>query len=356
MTYRIGLFIVGLIIVLHTSCKNDVLEPKSPLLSLPTSPLEYANVNYPNHIQQAIATLDNTPITNPITNDGASLGRVLFYDKSLSMNNKVSCASCHRAADGFSDRRIKSEGFEDKKTRRNSMPLLNVRFYKSGKMFWDERTNTLEEQVLLPIQDHIEMGMDLGQLITKLEQISYYPTLFEKAFGSEQITPERIAKGLAQFIRAMITYRSKYDQVLEGAATFTATEQNGKRVYDLFGGQQGCQGCHGGGFLDVASYHLQMGQTASKTGAVHLDDLGLYEVSQMDSDSFRFKVSTLRNIEMTAPYLHDGSVADLLTLFSLPHHNFGMTRTEINDLIEFLKTLTDYEIIQDERFLDPFEE
>lgn len=344
-----------IITLIYCSCEvKDDFKKQESILNLPDHLLEYVNVNYPNHIQQAIAALDNTPLDNPITNEGATLGRVLFYDKALSLNDQIACASCHRAEEGFSDKRIKSKGFERKKTRRNSMSLLNIRFYKSGKMFWDERAATLEEQVLLPIQDHIEMGMTLNDLVEKIGGKSYYPALFEKAFGSAEITTERIGKALAQFIRSMVTYRSKYDQVLEGTATLTVEEQKGKAIYDMFGTQQGCQGCHGGGFLDVNSYHLQLGQLPTTSGATDLTDLGLFEVSQLPADSFRFKVSTLRNIEMTAPYLHDGSIANLPALFATSHHNFGMSTTEINSLISFLKTLTDYAIVGDERFLTPF--
>lgn len=357
MTYRVFLLLLGGWLVLYSACRveNNIL-PKELAPVLPTTPFNYANVVYPNHIQQAINNLDHSPTANPITDHGATLGRVLFYDKRLSKNNKVSCASCHKATEGFSDKRAKSKGFELMETRRNSMSLLNVRFYRRGKMFWDERAETLEEQVLMPIQDHIEMGMDLQDLILKLEETTYYPALFEQAFGSPQITTEAIAKSLAQFIRSMVTYRSKYDQVLEGKATFSPAEQRGKQLYDLMGGQQGCQGCHGGGLLDVDSYHLQIGQIPSKAGTQDLSDLGLYETTQLTSDSFVFKVSTLRNIELTAPYLHDGSVPDLRTLFAASHHNFGMTSVEIDDLIVFLKTLTDHKITKDERFLNPFED
>lgn len=125
---------------------------------------------------------DNTPAFNPITDAGATLGRVLFYDKNLSINNTISCASCHQQDKGFSDPNQFSIGFDGATTGRHSMTLINSRWYESQRFFWDERAATLEEQVLMPIEDHIEMGMDLNQLVTKLEGLEYYPVLFNKAF------------------------------------------------------------------------------------------------------------------------------------------------------------------------------
>lgn len=357
--YRLIIVLVGMLLLMQYSCrvdKNDIPSPRMLVPILPTVPFEYANINYPSHIQQAISSLDNTPTSNPITNHGATLGRVLFYDKALSENNQISCSSCHKASEGFADARAKSEGFLKGVTRRNSMSILNIRFYKRGKMFWDERANTLEEQVLLPIQDHIEMGMDLDSLVNRLEQTTYYAQLFEKAFGSSVITTERIAKSLAQFIRTLVTYESKFDKVIEGSATFSAQEQQGQTIYNTFGSQQGCVSCHGGDLIDQASYNLQIGQIPSFVNDEDRNDLGIYEATQMPSDSFRFKVSSLRNIEQTAPYMHDGSVDNLTDLFHSSHHNFGMTAAEVDALVAFLKTLTDHEIIKKEKFLDPFVE
>jgi len=148
---------------------------------LPATTFNYSNIAYPAHIASVLPTVDNTPVTNPVTNDGATLGRVLFYDKNLSQNNTVSCGSCHRQDLSFSDTAIKSLGFAGGTTARHSMRLLNVRFYKSGKMFWDERANTLEDQVLQPIQNTTEMGMTLPELETKVAAQSYYPALFQKS-------------------------------------------------------------------------------------------------------------------------------------------------------------------------------
>ena len=144
---------------------------------------------------------DNTPADNPTTDAGAALGRVLFYDRRLSATNRIACASCHRQEFGFSDTARFSPGVSGALTRRHTMALVNARFYRSGRFFRDERAATLEQQTLLPIQDSLEMALPLGELIPKLEHTSYYPPLFARAFGTPEITADRVAHALAQFVR-----------------------------------------------------------------------------------------------------------------------------------------------------------
>ena len=181
---------------------------------------------------------DNTPGNNPITNIGATLGRVLFYDVRLSVNNSVSCASCHVQANGFSDPNRLSIGFEGEFTGRNSMGLANARFYETGSFFWDERATTLEDQVLQPIQDAVEMGLTLDELESRLSQEDYYKVLFRLAFGDETITSERTALALAQFVRAMVSYQSKFDTGMAqindpntNFPNFSASENRGKQLF-----------------------------------------------------------------------------------------------------------------------------
>ena len=148
-------------------------------LSLPATLYNYANPVLPAHLlAQAIRAQDNQPITNPVTNAGATLGRVLFYDKRLSANQTVSCSSCHQAEHGFSDPARFSTGFEGGLTGRNSMGLTNARYYQRGKFFWDERSATLEDQTLQPIQNSVEMGMTLDVLTQKIATEPYYAELF----------------------------------------------------------------------------------------------------------------------------------------------------------------------------------
>ncbi len=152
----------------------------------------YAVTNLPTHYQEAnIVAADNTPVDNQITNAGATLGRVLFYDKRLSHNYTVGCASCHTQETGFSDTRQKSQGVNGQ-TGRHSMALGNAKYYGREKFFWDERADTLEDQVLMPIQDPVEMGMDLATLTTRLSQTAFYPDLFNAAFGTPDVTSDRI--------------------------------------------------------------------------------------------------------------------------------------------------------------------
>ena len=201
-----------------------IVEPTTNVTTLlpvlPATPFAY-NITYPAHVQTALVANDNTPVNNPITNDGATLGRVLFYDKQLSKNNTISCGSCHKQNFSFDDNIALSKGFEGGFTDRNSMAIVNIRFYRSGKMFWDERAATVEKQALQPIQNHVEMGLTLAELETKVKALSYYPALFQVAFGSTVIDSVKIARALAQFERSIVTYQSKYDRVKQGLESFT---------------------------------------------------------------------------------------------------------------------------------------
>jgi cytochrome c peroxidase len=332
-----------------TIANNDAPE-------LPTTPYNYANVNYPAHIQAAIEALDNTPTDNVLTDEGATLGRVLFFDNNLSQNNRIACASCHNSQAGFSDDRALSRGFEGGDTRRHSMTTLNTRLYQSGKFFWDERANSLEEQALMPIQDHIEMGMELADLVEKLRGVEYYPALFADAFGSNVITEEGIAKALAQYMRSMVPYQSKYDEVQQGRASFTAEELAGQQRFARRGpnGQLSCQDCHGGGTTDIHATQVHLGQVATRSRPFDASDLGVYETTNNPNDRDKFKVGTLRNIAERAPYLHDGSAGSLQELLQRPDHNFGLTPTEIEQVVAYLETLTDLEIQRAEQYSNPF--
>ncbi len=198
------IFLPIIYIILLTACSdenngNSTKDNVDPFveLNLPDSYFNYANIEYPSYILnsefpnqfqfRAPIEYDNTPDDNKVTDAGATLGRVLFYDQKLSANETISCASCHQADHGFSDPNIFSEGFEGGLTRRHSMGIVNARFYADGRFFWDERAKTLEEQVLMPFQDEVEMGLTLAELIDIVKEQSYYPPLFEDAFGDSLI-------------------------------------------------------------------------------------------------------------------------------------------------------------------------
>lgn len=204
------------IVTLIACSKNDStsgsnVDPAlAAVLNLPSTPFNYANPALPAYLTSPniIGQINNNG--NPVTDNGATLGRVLFYDKNLSLNNSISCASCHKQASAFSDPVIKSQGFNGGLTNRNSMSLINSKYYPNGRYFWDQRAATLEDQTLMPIQDLVEMGMTLPQLETKLKALSYYPSLFQKAFGDATINSTRISLALSQFVRSIISYQSKY--------------------------------------------------------------------------------------------------------------------------------------------------
>jgi|GEM_PF-89783 len=362
--------------------------------TLPEEPLNYANLPLPRHYTDlefpggVIASSDNTPATNPTTDLGATLGRVLFYDVRLSQNYTKSCASCHAQADGFANTTRFSTGFNGAITTRNSMGLTNCRYYVNGRMFADERAATLEEQALMPIQDSKEMGLSLTDLKARLNSTPFYGGLFEDAFGDDAITDERIGKALAQFMRSIVSYRSKYDQAMSAGpdgtpdfeAVFTNDELHG---LDLFQGtvdgisepNMGCNQCHATGALTMgAAEHAASGQ---EEGPFKLNNgLGTayYEpITTVDE----FKASTLRNIALTPPYMHDGRFTSLTAVVNFystgvqnhanlhhllrvndlpgnPPEVFNLTPTQTGFLVAFLQTLTDEPMRTDPKYSNPF--
>jgi cytochrome c peroxidase len=353
MKYKQPVVVLGLVTtaVLFQYCsKTDAVNPDTVSATtavsggatapaLPATAFNYSNLPFPAHIAACLITDDNTPAVNPITDDGATLGRVLFYDKNLSKNNTVSCGSCHRQDLSFSDSAIKSKGFLGGSTARHSMTLLNTRFYRSGKMFWDERAASLEEQVLMPIQNTTEMGMTLVELETQVAAQAYYPALFQKAFGSTQINSDKISKALAQFVRSIVTWQSKYDKVKQGQAAFTADERDGETLF-LTAGNIACAGCHA----------PPMFLTSNPQGPFALQDpadLGI-------NNQRRFKSGSLRNIANTAPYFHNGSVTSLQNMLAdgIPQHT--VPPQDRQKLLAFLQTLTDVVTINDVKYSDPF--
>ncbi len=342
-TSILGSLVIGAFLFQYCS-KSDVTNTSAvtaaaSFFQLPATPYNYSNLPLPGHIASYLTLADNTPASNPITNYGATLGRVLFYDKNLSKNNTTSCGSCHRPNMAFSDSAIKSKGFQGELTDRHSMQLLNVRFYRSGKMFWDERANTLEEQVLQPIQNSKEMGLTLAELLTRVAAQNYYPSLFQNAFGSTEITTDKISKALSQFVRSIVTYQSKYDLVKQGQASFTTDEQDGETLF-LTAGNNPCGGCH-------APPMFLTSNPARPFGLADPNDLGI-------NGSGRFKSGSLRNIAISGPYFHNGSVPTLQAMLggNIPAH--GVAAQDRARLIAFLQTLTDVTSTSDVKYSDPF--
>jgi len=365
----------GPLLVLSFALTAAALSPSGPAArrtpNLPATPYRYANVALPAHLTPPGQNLDNTPADNPLTDDGATLGRVLFYDKRLSANNTTSCASCHVQAHAFADPKPVSRGFHGALTDRRAMPLVNVRYYQRARFFWDERAGNLEDMVLLPIQSRIEMGQDLKQVVDTLGRDKTYEVLFKRAFGAPQVTEPQIGKALAQFVRSLVSYRSRYDDGRARAQTahddfdnFTLQENRGKALF-----MRNCSACH----MKDGNEHFFV-PTPANTGLRGNDpsaDGGVGDVTLRPMELGSFKSPSLRNVEVTAPYGHDGRFASLDKLidhysdnaildpnlgYMVPVGPLKFTTSEKAALIAFLKTLTDRTFLTDPRFSNPFVE
>lgn len=362
----------------YDATRQDVFSATTNALLLPATPFNYAAPSLPVSFQvNPILGQDNTPATNLTTDAGATLGRVLFYDKRLSTNQTVSCSSCHQREHGFSDPRPFSVGFNGGLTGRNSMGLSNARWYQRRHFFWDERANTLEDQVLQPIQNSVEMGMTLDALTNRLAAEPFYTNLFATTFGTPAVTADRITRALAQFVRSIISTKSKYDiGVTNGFANFTPQEDLGRRI---FLGQVNnppnppatCAACHG-------TDNFVPGPAINNNGLENpYVDKGLGGITGLAADEGKFKVPSLRNIELTAPYMHDGRFTNLEQVVEfynsgvVNHPNLSpplrvpgpgpggvlrlnLTAPQKAALVAFLKTLTDLSVTTDEKFSDPF--
>ena len=373
-----GTFLV-LLIVLIIACKktkdNDPADALSDFLNLPDAAFNYNPITPPYLNTPNIQGQINTSQNNPVTDWGATLGRVLFYDKNLSLNKTISCASCHKQANGFSDPATKSAGFNGGLTGRHSMSLVNAKYYPNGRFFWDQRANTLEQQTLIPIQDMVEMGMTLPELQSRLQSLPYYPILFSKAFGNDAINSTRISQALSQFVRSIVSYQSKYDAGRQAFppgppppnvifSNFSAAENRGK---ELFLSTAGCAPCHGS---ETFTAPLE------KNNGIDLinTDRGFGLITGNPAMDGHFKVGSLRNIEMTAPYMHDGrfntleqvidhysdgvkSNPNLSPQLRLPNgapRNLNLSPGDKAAIVAFLKTLTDPTLATDVRFSNPF--
>jgi cytochrome c peroxidase len=350
-------------------------EPTAPpavrTLRLPETPYNYAKPDWPAHFKsRAAQRSDNTPSDNPVTDAGATLGRVLFYDTRLSANNKVACASCHLQKNAFSDPHRFSKGHEGKETDRNAMPLVNVRFYPNGRFFWDERAASLEEQVLKPIQSKVEMGHDLDRLVDLLGKDPAYPDLFNKAFGEPKVNKERLARALAQFVRSLVSYQSKFDEGLAKVESvrrdfpnFTEEENRGKTLF-----VQQCARCHLPAD-QTAGFFMNRPRNNGLDADPRTADGGVGDVTLDRNRVGLFKSPSLRNIELTGPYMHDGRFESLEKV--VEHYSEGVknhpnadgrlrrglrfTTRQKADLVAFLKTLTDQKFTTDPKFSDPFQ-
>jgi len=328
------------------------------------SPTPYT-LNEPAHFVKMLL-----PADNPLTEEGVALGRQLFYDPLLSMNGEVSCATCHLPENAFSDGLAFSVGVNGQEGPRSSMSLANVGYYYKG-LFWDGRSKSLEEQALVPVREPHEMNSDWSLVELKLRKHPEYPELFRKAFpikDEKEITRFLVAKAIAQFERTLISANAKYDQVLEGKATFTEAEERGRKIFfdasqDLPNSE--CGHCH----LDPLFTNLDFFNNGIQhvNGLDDFPDKGRGKVTKIIYDNGKFRVPTLRNIELTAPYMHDGrfkTLDEVLDHYISGGHladNLNPNVRQLNfsgrdktDLIAFLKTLTDTNFVHNPAFANPF--
>lgn len=320
--------------------------------------------NFGNRIQ--------VPADNPITKQGVYLGRMLFYENRLSANNKLSCGSCHQQDKAFTDGRTFSPGVDGVLTPRNSMSLVNLLWAR--KFFWDGRANGLEEQAATPLTSPHEMGQALTTSAQKLAQTPNYPALFKLVYGDEQITGDQIVKAISQFERTLISANSRYDQYLRGAYQPTPDELKGMELFNTAPqpekGIRGanCSHCHGGPKTYMELFHNNGLDSLPK-------DQGIETLTRLPADRGRFKVPTLRNIALTAPYMHDGRFKTLeevvdhysehieqspsLSSFLQGESNeaggksLKLLPAEKKQLIAFLNMLTDSTFITNPAFSDP---
>lgn len=315
----------------------------------------------------------NLPADNKPTVAGVQLGRMLFYEKMLSKDGSQSCADCHLQKDGFSDIRQFSIGVEQLPGKRQAMAVFNLAWHKNG-MFWDGRAPLVRDQAILPIQDPLEMNETLENAVAKLKTDKRYTDQFIRAFGDDNITPERMGLAMEQFEFTMVSNNSKYDRFLAGTESLTDSEERGRVLFfaefDPFLGQKGgeCFHCHGGfNFTNDQYMNNGLDEEANFT------DEGRSKVTNNPADRAKFKVPSLRNIALTPPYMHDGrfttleeviehydtgvknsSTVDGLLFNNLNPGGLQLSAQDRADLVAFLKTLTDTSFLEDERFSSPF--
>ena len=294
---------------------------------------------------------------NPLTEEGFQLGRHLFYDPIMSRDSTISCSSCHLQQTGFThvDHQL-SHGIDGKIGKRNSLALLNLAWNKN--FMWDGSINNLEVQAINPITSPVEMDEKLENVVAKLQNSSKYRTLFSKAFGDEKVTSQRLLKALAQFTVMLKSSNSKYDKMIRNEVVFSEQEQKG---YELF--KVNCASCHKEPLFTDDRFEKN-GLAIDAT----LNDLGRIKVTTKQEDYLRFKIPTLRNIQFTFPYMHDGRFKTLTEV--VKHYNslgndkslpkelakpMNLSDNDRVDLVLFLTTLTDKEFLFDKRFSFPKE-
>ncbi len=355
---RVFLF-VGISIFL-SSCKKDLID-------IPYNPTPY-EVNAEETENLGILPI---PKTNELTEEGIRLGQHIFFDPVLSSTGTMSCSSCHLPELAFTDGKALSVGVQGEQTSRSSMTLVNAAYYTQG-LFWDGRSEKLEDQALLPVEDDIELDHSWEEVVEDLKSHPEYPTMFRKAFGiedSEEITKELTARALGQFQRIILSGNSKYDRWKKDIGVLTDEELLGfETFFDvnplLKDGE--CGHCHNEPLFTSNQYFdngLQEANTIDDYG-----DIGRAVVTNKESDYGKMRAPSLRNIALTAPYMHDGRFETLEEV--VEHYNSGghptpnrdplvhelnLTEDQKVGLVAFMKTLTDTSYLENPFLENPFE-
>jgi cytochrome c peroxidase len=364
--------------VLLNACKDDD-GPTGPigndgvdLTGIPCDPTGHDLVIPPGLPSMHI------PADNPLTKQGIELGRFLFYDPILSADSTISCATCHDMKYNFADDKALAIGINGQVGPRGSMPLINVGFFNNG-LFWDGRSPNLEEQALHPVENALEMGESWDHVLAKLQNHSTYQKMFREAFcinNSQEISKELAAKALAQFQRTLISANSRFDQKRyqnnPDPFLWSDEEVDGYLIYfdDATGSEVlgHCAHCHDGQAL-LSSERFENNGIQEVATLNDFPDKGLGAITGKLADNGKFKAPSLRNIELTAPYMHDGRFKTLEEV--IEHYNSGghyadnlllasiqplnLTATDKANLLAFLKTFTDTSYYSNPAFQNPFE-
>jgi cytochrome c peroxidase len=330
-----------LLIPILFSCQKE-----EPIIS----PVNSFTFDQPAHFPKPVYSYAN----NALTKEWFELGRFLFYDPILSLDSSISCSSCHAQPHGFADHNIPlSKGVNGKFGKRNAPALMNLAW--SPTFMWDGGVNHLEVQPLVPLTDEHEMGESMANLVVKLNKSSFYKQKFKEAFGIETITDQKLLHALAQFTSMLVSANSKYDQVKLGKANFTEKEQRGYQLFKSY-----CNSCHTEPLFTNYSYR-------NSGLEKEIIDIGRERITQDPADRGKFKVPTLRNVEFTYPYMHDGRFANLRevvkfktngiqissTTDPLLINGFPLSSDDQLDLVEFLKTLSDFSYIGSVKYAEP---
>lgn len=349
---------IGIGLMVGSCKKNDdqILKPKAFVL-------EHLGLPKPS-----------LPTDNTLINEGVELGRFLFYEKRLSEDKSMSCASCHVQTNAFSDTNQFSIGVKELPGKRQAMAIFNMAWNSNG-FFWDGRADRLRKQALMPIQDHLEMNLSISEVVNRLSKDISYKERFTTVFENGEIDSVNIALALEQFMFSIVSNKSKYDLMKAGKVEFTEEEGRGMALFfgsfnanDPLNSGAECFSCHGG-----ANFENDLYMNNGLDSYADQTDIGRQNVHDLPQLRAKFKVPSLRNIALTQPYMHDGRFKTLLevinhydhginysptvnpTLISIQNQGLQLTEADKMALIAFLNTLTDFSLTVNEAYANPFE-